>query len=486
MDDMDNFDLLSAEKVAAKYGGDKRKIGEAARMGLVNPTVAVMAGMFIDRMRNAAIAEQKPSTTVAQDVMAPAPATQMAGLGATPQAQAAPQMPTQMAAAPSQTVSMAKGGLSSLPVDEDMFPDEYAGGGIIAFQGGGDIDYRLLSKLTDPEREAYYTTGNIPSRLMAPTTLGNRNLRDVPLYEDIFLGGTTPGMTSTDMLLGRYETTPLPKPKPLALNPEARSVVPAPKAEEAVTPKGKATEGVNVKAADKAITDYAKKIKEFNKEFGVSDEPDAKARAALDKYKEKLNKDLDKAGALGLVQAGLGIAGGKSQYALSNLQGAIPAIEQYGKAMSQIRESEKGVIDSESKLDQAADARARGNVKLAMDLEQQAKELAVRERQANKPSQFAESMAAYKADPKFFENYRKALGASDESAEIAKRKAVTDEFNKLYGTQFMVLSNSKKPEDREAAKKLLDEFYASRGIGASTSAAGSIPADIAAIANKYK
>ena len=154
--------------------------------------------------------------------------------------------------------------------------------------------------------------------------------------------------------------------------------------------------------------------------------------------------------------------------------------------MSQIRESEKGVIDSESKLDQAADARARGNVKLAMDLEQQAKELAVRERQANKPSQFAESMAAYKADPKFFENYRKALGASDESAEIAKRKAVTDEFNKLYGTQFMVLSNSKKPEDREAAKKLLDEFYASRGIGASTSAAGSIPADIAAIANKYK
>jgi len=490
--------MMSPEKVAAEYGGNKQKIAQAVQMGLIQPTVAVMAGMFIDRMRGAAVQEQAPQSTVAQDTFAPPVQMAQAGLGATPQAQAVPQMPTQMAAAPAQTATLAEGGLTALPVDDDMFPDEYAGGGIIAFQGGGDIDYRLLSKLTDPEREVYYTTGNIPSRLMAPTTLGDRNLRDVPLYEDIFLGGTTPGMTSTDMLLGRYETTPLPKPKPLALNPEARSVVPAPKAEEAVTPKGKATEtkapeGVNIKAADKALTDYAKKIKEFNKEFGVSDEPDAKARAALDKYKEKLNKDLDKAGALGLIQAGLGIAGGKSQYALSNLQGAIPAIEQYGKAMSQIREGGKGILDSELKLDQAADARARGNVKLALELEQQAKELAIKERQAiaserqaNKPSQFAESMAAYKADPKFFETYRKALGASDESAEIAKRKAVTDEFNKLYGTQFMILSNSKKPEDREAAKKLLDEFYASRGIGASTSTTGSIPADIAAIANKYK
>ena len=64
LEDLDNFDLLSAEKVAAKYGGDKRKIGQAAQMGLVNPTVAVMAGMFIDRMRGAAIKEQQPTTTL--------------------------------------------------------------------------------------------------------------------------------------------------------------------------------------------------------------------------------------------------------------------------------------------------------------------------------------------------------------------------------------------------------------------------------------
>ena len=173
LEDLDSFDLLSAEKVANKYGGDKRKIGEAAQMGLINPTVAVMAGMFIDRMRNAAIKEQQSDTTVAQDVMAPAP--QMAGLGATPQAQTAPQMApqanTQMAAVPTGTRTLAEGGLSSLPVDEDMFPDEYAGGGIVAFQGGdlvrgiGTETYpaSLSQTQTDPATlRAYYLSRGMP------------------------------------------------------------------------------------------------------------------------------------------------------------------------------------------------------------------------------------------------------------------------------------------------------------------------------------
>jgi hypothetical protein len=478
MDDMDNFDLLSAEKVAAKYGGDKRKIGEAAQMGLVNPTVAVMAGMFIDRMRAAAVQEQQPSTTVAQDTFTPPVQMAQAGLGATPQAQTAPQMApqtnTQMAAAPSGTVSLAKGGLSSLPVDEDMFPDEYAGGGIVAFQGGdlvrgvGTETYptSLSQTQVDPATlRAYYLSKGmpLPLELMTATerlrsdptsTLGpmGKSFEELgrpaapgaasslgEMFSNIGsrIAGLGSGDTRIDPVTGkevsfgeymrledarRAAAAGKQPPTPTAttgtdpietlrakaaasresMSPENRALYDenisgikriaeavAPKTEakapEGKAPEGKATEekapkGVNVKAADKAITDYAKKIKEFNKEFGVSDEPDAKARAALDKYKEKLNKDLDKAGALGLVQAGLGIAGGKSQYALSNLQGAIPAIEQYGKAMSQIREGEKGILDSEAKLDQAADARARGNVKLALELEKDARELALNER----------------------------------------------------------------------------------------------------------
>lgn len=116
---MRDIDLMSPERVASEYGGDKRKIGEAVQMGLIDPTVGVMAGLFIDRIRAAAAVEQAPRSTVAEDVMT-------SGLGA---------------AAPMQQ------GLAALPVPESIAPDEYAGGGIVAFEKGGDIDAEVAAAL---------------------------------------------------------------------------------------------------------------------------------------------------------------------------------------------------------------------------------------------------------------------------------------------------------------------------------------------------
>jgi hypothetical protein len=560
LEDLDNFDLLSAEKVAAKYGGDKRKIGEAAQMGLVNPTVAVMAGMFIDRMRSAAIAEQKPTTTVAQEVLNPP--VQTAGLGATPQAQTAPQMPaqapTQMAAAPAmptQTATLAEGGLTALPVNEDMFPDEYAGGGIVAFEEGGPTTPfgRFVSeigsnfrnktaeeleilKLQDELRGKYGSASSLPGLFMSQTDEERQRAKDImqrltrmDVNELRQLTGSKNRAVPIDQLSQAQQTgtdsIEALRAKAAASragisNPEDRArydenISGMKRIAEDVAPKGKASEvkapeGVNVKAADKALTDYAKKVKEINKEFGVSDEPDAKTRAALEKYKEKLNKDLDKAGALGLVQAGLGIAGGKSQYALQNLAGAAPAIEQYSKAMSQIRESEKGILDSEAKLDQAADARARGNVKLALELEKDAKDLALKERQAAasekqalKPSQFAEQYSIYAADEKAagrtpsFEGFRKTLGSGDENIDFRARSEAERQFAQqklLFGQipGYKELRDAAKGGNPDAVKKL-QEFelkqyndILNRIRGSSSSAVAAIPADIAAIANKYR
>jgi hypothetical protein len=423
MDDMDNFDLLSAEKVAAKYGGDKRKIGEAARMGLVNPTVAVMAGMFIDRMRNAAIKEQQPSTTVAQDTFTPPVQMAQAGLGATPQAQAAPQMPTQMAAAPAQTATLAEGGLTALPVDDDMFPDEYAGGGVVAFQNEGFVDpifsapdmgdpyarertpsqYEMFTKeLTLPELQEYYRSGKVPDRLAGqePSGLGSRG---IPLF-----GGYT-----------GYDLPKAPsKSKDEAVKPAAAAAAPAARSQGAEESKGE-RRGASKAAA--APTDYAEYLKSLKTKFGVSDEPDAKAREALDKYKEKLNKDLSKAGALGLVSAGLGIAGGKSRYALQNLQGAIPAIDQYSKAMDKIREGEKGILDSEARMEQAADARRRGDMATAISLEKDARDFALKERTAAAQIAQANRMGS---EAEVIDRYAKAKGISFDQAarEIAEMR----------------------------------------------------------------
>jgi len=159
------YNIQSPEQIAKDYGGNKQKIAEAMQMGVVDPTAGTLAGMFIDRMRSAAQAEQAPQQTVAQQVFAPpAPPAPMggigapspmpapgapAGLGATPEAaqmpapempmpEAAPEMPMEEA-----PMGMAEGGLTALPLPDTMFDEPnnggYAGGGIVAFAGGGPL-----------------------------------------------------------------------------------------------------------------------------------------------------------------------------------------------------------------------------------------------------------------------------------------------------------------------------------------------------------
>jgi hypothetical protein len=139
------FSLQAPEEIAKEYAGNKAKIAQATQMGLVDPTAAVLAGMFIDRMRSAQMMEQAPQQTVAQQVLAPQQAMPAApaGLGATPPAAGAP-MAQMFAQAPTPEAApgLAGGGLAGLYVPDAMFdePDGggYAGGGLVAFSIGGD------------------------------------------------------------------------------------------------------------------------------------------------------------------------------------------------------------------------------------------------------------------------------------------------------------------------------------------------------------
>lgn len=151
------FSIQAPEEIAKQYGGDKAKIAQAAQMGVLDPTAAVLAGMFIDKMRSAAQVEQAPRQTVAQQVMAPQP--QMPPMQAGIPQQAAPQMP--MGGAPQAAPQMPQapgmadggmvppyasgGGLSDAPIPATMFDepdnggygDGYAVGGLVAFGDGG-------------------------------------------------------------------------------------------------------------------------------------------------------------------------------------------------------------------------------------------------------------------------------------------------------------------------------------------------------------
>jgi hypothetical protein len=161
------FSIQAPENIAKEYAGNKQKIAQAAQMGIVDPTAAVLAGMFIDRMRSAQVMEGAQQPTVAQQVLGGgqpqgAPPAPQQGMGPPPQGMpippqgmgAPPQMPM---APPPQDVGMAPppqgmamGGLTTLPVPDAMFdePDNgsYAGGGMVAFAPGGDVDLERFRK----------------------------------------------------------------------------------------------------------------------------------------------------------------------------------------------------------------------------------------------------------------------------------------------------------------------------------------------------
>lgn len=95
---------------------------------------------------------QQPDTSVAEDVVQKETMPQgglaaMMGSAQPQQPMPAPEMPeeTMMAQAPMQEpMMMAEGGLASLPMDDDLYPEEFAGGGMVAFaKGGSAYDYSI-------------------------------------------------------------------------------------------------------------------------------------------------------------------------------------------------------------------------------------------------------------------------------------------------------------------------------------------------------
>jgi hypothetical protein len=158
-----------------EVGGDKTILAEGASKGTLNPTVAVLAGMYIDYMKKAQAMGMGKQPTIAQQVLGgqpPAPPAPPApgigappappqppmgapaGLGATPEAAMMAPPPQEMPAPEGEMPMMAEGGmvstyagggLSDVPVPDGMFDepsnggfnDGYAGGGLVAFAAGG-------------------------------------------------------------------------------------------------------------------------------------------------------------------------------------------------------------------------------------------------------------------------------------------------------------------------------------------------------------
>ena len=126
-------EINAIRALATKYS--KQQLANLAQTGQIEPQKAVLAGMMIDRIAKTAM--EAPQTTVAQDVLGPAPTSaqgQMPPEQMPPEQMPQQEMPPQMAADGGLMGMLPQShGVAALPSNIHHM----AGGGIVAFADGG-------------------------------------------------------------------------------------------------------------------------------------------------------------------------------------------------------------------------------------------------------------------------------------------------------------------------------------------------------------
>ena len=202
------FGIQSPEQIAKDYGGNKQRIAEAMRLGIVDPTVGTLAGMFIDRMAAGAAEGQARLDTIASQVFdpqtPPGQAPGGAGPGAPPMGMGPPPpgMGMGMGAPPMSMGPPPPGmgmgmGMGAPPPDMPMPPPSpeamqpmgpgMADGGMVAFARGGESrPLDLQSLLPFPEaglpEEAGFADGGVAS-LPVPDDMFNSSVGDSDMQQ---------------------------------------------------------------------------------------------------------------------------------------------------------------------------------------------------------------------------------------------------------------------------------------------------------------
>jgi hypothetical protein len=219
-----------------------------------------------------------------------------------PQVQAQPQM---MAMAPQQEMPPMDAGVAALPVDDSMY--NMAGGGIVAFAEGGDLnDEDYLRSLERSRARDLYSAQEAPSfaSMFSPT-----------VQQDI--DSRTPGFGSPELGLGSA--------MPVQRSPR----------------KGRTLE--DIYAETRAIRER--------------EAPESKERAAIRNYLEdqaRKTTDVRTDAWTRALEAGLGILGGESPYALTNIgKGSQAAVKGFAEDVKERRKQTMADMQLKLQLDEA-------------------------------------------------------------------------------------------------------------------------------------
>lgn len=263
-------------------------------------------------------------------------------------------------------------GVATLPVPDSMYGNEYAGGGIVAFDNGG------LTGTFDmfmPETQ-YESAGRDLSRDFKDTDVG------------------------------------------VDLSQFARPVAPAVRPAAAPAPEPKAV-------TKESMLDRRRRLLE---QLGVTDTTEEEL-AELDKNKGKLGDERAEAFRMALIKAGLSMAAGTSPYALTNIaKGGIEGFESYDQSIKRIKTEEKEYAKLARDLRKEANAVKRSDVDKALDLESKAElmdlereKLKYTRQSALKPSTFQEQLNALTGgskDPKVIQEATRIIIGASKTGDI--------------------------------------------------------------------
>lgn len=334
-------------------------------------------------------AQQAPETSVAEDVTQEAQPGGLAMLAKNPDL--SPGAPSSQ-------------GVASLPVDEGMYQEQnFASGGIVAFEDGGDVkhyakgDY-VYSSDYDPveqyRRARQLGTENVMARRYGvPTTSVTKAGIETPYdaalnyYEALRQKAAISGKglpelkQSVDALQKRRESwlagslDPYSQTSPVGSKPNIigtqEPVVPATKPTNqpdvvlSGEPGGKGQPGVSFDGNmyDKMLG-KEKTLQELSDEYkailGV-DPTLAGRQEKLAKMESRAKRMEDMAPGMAMLEAGLGIAAGTSPFALENIgKGAIAGVKSYGAAQDKLAdlEEKRFALDTELAKQQRAEQMA--------------------------------------------------------------------------------------------------------------------------------
>jgi hypothetical protein len=481
--------IQEIQALAFKYS--KAQLANMVQMGMLDPQKATMAGFMRDRIAKEDM--KPPTTTVAQDALGIAP----------PQEQP---MPPQGQPMPPQGAPMPEmAGLESLPAGN---VGEYAGGGIVAFDDGGEVPGYKAGDLIDPEfrggdpdkkvrleiyrdeltkaqqKLAAATTQEDKARAQADIDALNREIANASKSAPTKgFGNVTKIPQGDPRIAAQRDAMSLP-----AINPPAQTtpsnedfVARATGVAEQVYPKGEIPKEMSVKEA-----------------FDLSNQALTEAGADLDFY-TKQDKDLEKEGAtfakdreeaktFRILQAAAGVLSGTSPFASVNIgKGVAPAVEGLAADLKEFNKNERALRDAQRKLKADQQQFNVTRASSAMNLVEKSKERVDR-------------LAGKKAD--LIGDITKSFISTQGSKEVAEvyaksykdlegmRQAAPPDIAKLADRLAKDMPNSSEKDRLEAASNIL---YPGRGlssiIGAESTASKEIEkrfSDIVTINPKYK